>query len=146
MCEVLYRGLREEEYALGRLIPKGQGKPEQHPKLPRRLPFTLGETIENGAINHQKEIGEEPQGSYLTSGVSCTTSYEIAKGWATTGAKKGYVAVINCEILDQYGIDKVDVSALPEVINPADKEIILYGTGGAPLPAEIIVRIDAVQP
>lgn len=144
--DLLYRGLRPPEIVARRLIPKRPEKFAQAAKLPVRLPFVLGSTIENAARNHQKAHGDLAT-IFETSGVSTTKNWRIAVGYATeNGAHAGYVAVIRRGSLGVHGISEYDVVArCPEVIKPEDEEVILYGGDGSPFPSEIIDSIVKVE-
>lgn len=144
MEEYLFRGLRREEIEKELLLPKelGLGLFVQAALTPIKRPFTTGKNLDNAIRSHQKSEYGHPS----TPGVSATTSFKAAVGYATkNGVDDGKVAFINRKILANYGIREADTSQNQECLFPEDKEIILFDDAGDPLPKEIIVKIEPVK-
>lgn len=140
----LYRGLRPEEIEQELLLPKklGLGLFVQEAITPIKTPFTTGKNLDNAVRSHQKWEYGHP----LTSGVSTTTSFKAAIGYAThKGTHAGKIAFIKRKILAQHGIQEADTSQCHECLFPEDKEIILFDNIGDAMPREVIEKIITVK-
>jgi hypothetical protein len=132
----IYRALRDVEIAAGNiLIPKDMAPFVAHPRLPIKLPFTLGETTKHAIRDHQLH------GKYPTRGISCTSDWSIAEYYAQ---KNRVIATVDEKLCAELGIraycvcDNIDYSLIE---NPRDKEIILVADFDGPFPIDIILEI-----
>ena len=126
MKQYLYRGLRPDEVTRRILIAKGEDVFE-HPTLPCILPFKLSKGPKLTVQDHVNENG-------LTSGVSTSVSFKVAKRYA----KSGKIAKIKRHILTRYKIREYPG-------NIKEQEIILaMFNGNKEFPLQIIESfIDA---
>jgi hypothetical protein len=133
---IFYRALRDVEVELGNvLIPKSQEPFLAHPKLPHVVPFLMGKREEHAVRDHQWN------GQYLTRGVSCTLSRNIAIRYAAT--TKVIVEIDEAKCV-YFGIRcyRVCDYVPPElIIHPDDGEIILVSDNDGAFPKEIITDV-----
>ena len=104
------------------------------------MPATTGLNLENAVRNHQRRSDQ-------SSGVSTTTSYQAAIGYATNkGTKNGIVAVIKRDILAAFQIKEEDCAASGRrPLKLDDKEIILSDNTGNPMPRDIIEKLINIK-
>ena len=136
----LYRALNVAEIEAGYvLIPKSQAPFRAPPRLPNELPFTLSETEENAAREHQWD------GKFPARGVSCTTKWTVAVRYA---AKKKIMVCIDESKCERFGVRRIrvcDIVPLKLIIHPEDEEVILVFDKDGALPKEIISEVIDVS-
>lgn len=132
----LYRALRSLEIDSGCvLIPKAQSAFRALPRLPLVLPFTLGATLEHAVRDHQLHA------KFETRGVSCTSCWEIAFGYAHTNRVIVRIDESSCE---RYGIHRYVVKdhLSPQLIEkPQDEETVLVWDTDGCFPADVVAEI-----
>ena len=131
---ILYRALRDVEVKAGNiLIPKSQEPFLAHPKLPLVLPFSLGKREEHAVRDHQWN------GHYLTRGVSCTLSREVAIRYAAATKVIVEIDEANCIYFGIQCYRVRDYVPLQLIVHPEDEEVILVSNGA--YPKEIIAAV-----
>lgn len=119
MAGYLYRGLSAQEIKEGKLIP--DLAMNFSPLLIRRYALGMFRRVDNR--QHREMEGIRHQRGERTSGISTTTSFDVAVRYAThNGTKDGVVAKISRTKLLQYEIREHPVSFL----KPEDCEVVIY--------------------
>jgi hypothetical protein len=135
----LFRGLAQAEVNAGCVpVAKKQGPFLAHPRLPIKLPFSLGERVEHAMREHQW------CGKYITSGISASPLFERA---CIYGAQTGVVVEIDTTKFAKLGVEAYKVADYVDrefVVCPEDQEVILSYREGEPLPREVIRKIHCL--
>ncbi len=105
--------------------------------------WTYGDSEANAVLKHQLDQAGAP-----TSGLSTTPIYERAVFYALSGGRHdvGYVYRINRRVLASHGIREFVVSRVTNAPSvPEDREVVLVGAPGSPLPDTIVDRTTKVS-
>ena len=151
----LYRGMNIKMYneLKGQLIPRGTMTtanlfPGEHlfpsdNSFPGNHHLNAIDKHQNPNRYHEEDF--KNNSAYL----STTPHFKRAKNYATNGnTLPGYVFYIERSTLTELNIHEYSVSELATIITvPEDDEVLLLTNPvGAPLPKEVIIKIERVEP